>query len=133
MDLFDFFMPEQAQAHHLRQIARHQARQSRPYSTGHELKDQVSELQQDVNFLTMLLAAIIRRLGETRTLSLADLQDLLAQVDQLDGIPNGGLDPGVLRGLVGVLRESEMETKKDQKPDGKPIHIKTSVLDRYRS
>ena len=39
-------------------------------------------------------------------MSLADVSDLLGEIDGLDGVPDGGLNPGVLRGMLGVLKEN---------------------------
>lgn len=102
MDLFDFFFPEQAQAAHLRSIATAQ-RLRPPSSTFHE--DEVAALKTDVRFLTLVVTAILKRLTETKTMSLADVQDLLTEVDAMDGVGDGGLEPGVLRGLLGVLKQ----------------------------
>ena len=106
MDLFDFFFPEQAQAAHLRKIAR--GRSFVPMNTSSSSQSaEISALQSDVKFLTLVLTVILKRLAETETLSLSDVQDLLDDVDGLDGVADGGLDPGVLRGLLGVLREDD--------------------------
>ena len=111
--MFDFFFPEQAQAMHLRRIAGRSSfgRASRrlpdrlPAGDAQQTTDQVSELRDDVNFLTLVLASILRRLSETETMSLADVSDLLGEIDGLDGVADGGLDPGVLRGLLGVVKQ----------------------------
>lgn len=110
MDLFDFFFPEQAQASHLRNIARSQRLMatSRP-GPFDDHGDEVAELRQEVNFLTLVLAGLLKRLGETKTLSLDDLSDLLKEIDHLDGLSDGGLDPGVLRGLLGIVRSQDDE------------------------
>ena len=120
MDLFDFFMPEQAQATHLRNISRslsHNRTISRSSSvSARQTADKVSDLRDDVNFLTLVLASILRRLAETKTMSLADVSDLLGEIDGLDGFGDGGLDPGVLRGLLGVIKQdlSEEESEEEQ-------------------
>ena len=108
MDLFDFFFPEQAQATHLRAIAKRGS--LAPNVRHHRRDDQTDEikaLKEDVNFLTLVLVALLRRFTETETASLADVQDLLEEIDGLDGVADGGLDPGVLRGLV--LKQANAE------------------------
>ena len=107
MDLFDFFFPEQAQASHLRKIARQRTIPARQTSTDHTAE--IEALQQDVNFLTLVVTALLRRLAETETASLGDVQDLVDEIDALDGVADGGLSPGVLRGLLGVLKGSATE------------------------
>lgn len=105
MDFFDFFFPEQAQASHLRKLA------SRPRSSATVVvgpgSDEVADLRTDVHFLTLVITGILKRLSETETLSLADVGDLFDEIDALDGTADGGLAPGVLRGLLGVLKMDE--------------------------
>ncbi len=114
MDLFDFFFPEQAQAAHLRTIATR--RSFAPVSTSRTTSqsDEISELKTDIAFLTLVLTVILKRLAETKSLSLVDVQDLLDDVDGLDGLADGGLDPGVLRGLLGVLKEADNVKSADE-------------------
>jgi hypothetical protein len=124
MDLFDFFFPEQAQAQHLRTIAH---RVAAPSSAPRQ-SDEAAALRADVKFLTLVLCVILKRLTETKTMSLADLKDLVDEVDALDGARDGGLEPGVLRGLLGVLKQDVPAAE----PGGPKIEIKTSPYDRYR-
>ena len=105
MDLFDFFFPEQAQASHLRSIARSSGLSTRTSARESGQLSDLTDLRQDVRFLTLVLAAIIKRLSETETMNLADVQDLLDEIDTLDGVADGSLEPGVLRGILGVLKQ----------------------------
>ena len=126
MDLFDFFFPEQAQAKHLRQIARSQTIAAA--STGSERQsEEVAALRADVKFLTLVLTTILKRLAENKTMSLVDVQDLLGEIDALDGMPDGGLDPNVLRGLLGVVKRVD-----EDHPDSGAFQIDADPLDRYR-
>ena len=125
MDMYDFFFPEQAQASHLRKLARQSA--SSRVIKDPEQSQQIRDLQEDVKFLTLVLAAIVRRLSETETLNLADIQDLLTEIDGLDGVGDSGLDPGVLRGLLGVLKK---EPEDDKPAAGDEFKIVT--MPRYR-
>lgn len=113
MDLFDFFFPEQAEAAHLRRISsslsRQHATSGEAAATAREASGQVAELRSDVRFLSLVLATILRRLAETETMSLADVKDLVDDIDRLDGLPDGGLDPGVLRGMLGVMKQTQAE------------------------
>jgi hypothetical protein len=105
MDLFDFFFPAQAQARHLREIAETQQRESsrRPEATRHA--NELSALRDDVKFLTLVLTTILKRLAQTDTMNLDDVRVLLDEIDELDGFPDGGLEPSVLRKLLGVLKK----------------------------
>jgi hypothetical protein len=109
MDLFDFFFPEQAEASHLRRISSTLSRQSATSgsaaATARQASSEVAELRGDVKFLTLVLAAILKRLSETETMTMADVSDLVGEIDRLDGLPDGGLDPGVLRGMLGVMKQ----------------------------
>lgn len=128
MDMFDFFFPEQAQAHHLRQLARQQSLHASSASRASGQASEISALRTDVKFLTLVLTAILKRLAETKTMSLADVQDLLGEIDSLDGVPDGGLDPGVLRGLLGVLKQDANQ----EQTGNEAIKIVTDPLARYR-
>ena len=66
-------------------------------------------MREDVNFLVLVIAAILRRSNETETASLGDVQDIIDEIDALDGVADGGLDPKVLRGLLGVLKADDNE------------------------
>lgn len=128
MDLFDFFFPEQAQATHLRAIAKRGS--LAPNVRHHRRDDQTDEikaLKEDVSFLTLVLVALLRRFTETETASLADVQDLLEEIDGLDGVADGGLDPSVLRGLLGVLKQANAE----EAPSGNE-EFKIVTTPRYR-
>ena len=129
MDLFDFFFPEQAQATHLRKIARQQSRA--PFSSGSAAgqSDEVSALRADVNFLALVLTTILKRLAETKMMSLDDVQDLIDEIDALDGVPDGGLEPGVLRGLLGVLKQDDSA---ETQSDNEEFRIVTTPHHRYR-
>ena len=128
MDLFDFFFPEQAQATHLRAIAKRGSLASTDRHHRRDDKtDEIKALKEDVNFLTLVLVALLRRFTETETASLADVQDLLEEIDGLDGVADGGLDPGVLRGLLGVLKQANAE----EAPSGNE-EFKIVTSPRYR-
>ena len=132
MDMFDFFFPEQAEATHLRRISSSLSRSQNSTramaNTARRAADDVADLRSDVAFLTLVLAAILKRLTEKETMSLADVSDLLIDIDGLDGLPDGGLNPGVLRGMLGVLKESpqqERESGLEQiKIDTRPIRYR---------
>jgi len=126
VDLYDFFFPEQAQATHLRQIAKHGSFSNRP-SRGSDQSSDLEALRDDVQFLTLVIVALLRRSTETETLSLADVRDLLDEIDALDGVADGGLDPGVLRGLLGVLK-----VEKDGQAGNANEEFKIVTHSRYR-
>lgn len=133
MDLFDFFFPEQAQAKHLRDIARNQ-RRAASMSASLSAKtvrqsDEVSALREDVKFLTLVVATILKRLAETKTMNLNDVRDLLDEIDALDGVPDGGLDPGVFRSLLGILKQ---EAEPEPAPGNEEFRIVTAPQHHHR-
>ena len=126
MDLYDFFFPEQAEAGHLRSISRSMARSGgasrAAQNSARRAVDEVAELRGDVRFLTLVLATILKRLAENETMSLVDLADLINEADSLDGVADGGLDLGVLRGILGVLKQ---ETAEESESEEEQIDIVT--------
>lgn len=126
MDFFDFFFPEQAQATHLRNIARSSNLSTRTSSRVSGQLSDLTELREDMKFLTLVVAAIIKRLSETETMNLSDLQDLLDEIDQLDGVVDGNLEPGVLRGILGILKEDESGNANDDR-DNEEFSIRENI------
>ena len=126
MDFFDFFFPEQAQATHLRDLARSSNLSRRTSSRVSGQLNDLTELREDMKFLTLVVAAIIKRLSETETMNLSDLQDLLDEIDQLDGVVDGNLEPGVLRGILGMLKEDESGNANDDR-DNEEFSIRENI------
>ena len=135
MDMYDYFFPVQAQATHLRSISRsiaHGVSSSRAAETSAlRAADEVAELRSDVRFLALVITTILKRLAENETMSLVDLTDLTNEIDDLDGVSDGGLDLGVLRGILGVLKQ---EIAQEEKPEEEQINIVTEPTwpSRYR-
>ena len=129
---FDFFFPEQAQTSHLLTIAKNDSFTPRRVSGGDHTSE-IKDLQEDVSFLTLVIVALLRRSSKTETASLADVQDLLDEIDEideidgLDGVAGSGLDPGVLRGLLGVMKESD-----DRQDRASNEEFKIVTTSRYR-
>ncbi|MDP6719790.1 MAG: hypothetical protein QGF59_14105 [Pirellulaceae bacterium] len=117
MDMFDFFFPEQAEAAHLRQISRTLASSRRTSgtaaATARRNESELDDLRTDVRFLSLVIAAILKRLAEQETMSLGDVSDLLSDIDGLDGLPDGGLEPGVLRGILGVIKQEPTQPQEE--------------------
>ena len=109
MDLFDFFFPEQAQAAHLRRIANKRTTHAKVFQS-----DEADELRRDVNFLALVLTSILKRLDETKTLSVGDVKDLLVEVDAMDGVADSGLSPQMLRGLLGAVEQPAPSEEKSE-------------------
>lgn len=101
MSLFDFFFPEQAQASHLRRIANSSRSRSRRSRVARDPKSdrRFEELEEDVGYLALLLGAIVERLDSKGVVHRSELKGILAELDGIDGIADGRLDVGVLRGF----------------------------------
>lgn len=125
MDLFSFF-GSSFEDERTRQIAREQVRKMiKPQPKIFE-SPEVAELQADVKFLTLIVAALIKRLDETKTMNMNDLGDLMSEIDTLDGVADGGLDVSVLRNLLGVFKQVD-DNAKDELSE-----FKIEVTPRYR-
>ena len=66
----------------------------------------MEDLRDDVRFLSMVIMAIVKRLSENETMNVADMSDILDQIDRLDGVVDGGLEPNVLRAMLGAVKAS---------------------------
>ena len=101
MDFFDFFMPQQAQASHLRALSRSQMRTnaSSRASRG-EHRQRLEELESDVGTLALILGSLMRKMDEKGVLSRADMKSAIEELDDVDGDSDGKLDMGVLRGMT---------------------------------
>lgn len=104
MSFYDFFFPEQAQASHLRQIARNQRRskiKSRRTSYSiDQARERIEQLEDDLGTLALLVGAVVKKLDEKGTVTRDDLKDAITALDEADGKADGKLDPNVLRGMT---------------------------------
>lgn len=142
MDFFDFFFPEQAEAGHLRRISEQMAVDRRARNRARAARSEagadagrVAELEADLQFLSMTLMAVLKRLDEQELLSIADLSDLFERIDSLDGRADGGLSVDVLRGALGAVRAADAEASSDTEDPTTRIEAPVSKrrLRRYRS
>ena len=115
MDLFDFFFPEQAQADHLRSISRTLGQKR---SLGERLASgqhkRLAENEEDMGFLALILFSLLHKLIDKGVITREELFDHLKDVDGMDGIEDGKLDIGVLRGAMGLPRSVAEDA---QQPD----------------
>jgi hypothetical protein len=100
MSLFDFFFPEQAQATHLRSLAKGQRYKNRRAArrTG-ALNDRLESLENDVGYLALVLGALLQQVDEKGVLSRDDVRATVAELDEIDGVKDGKLDVDILRGM----------------------------------
>jgi len=99
MDLLDVFMPQAAQASHLRDIAS-ALRSGQVAARG--AKRAATGVQNDVGTVGLVCMALVAALIEKGVISELDLQMQLQALDGLDAVDDGALDPNVLRGKLGL-------------------------------
>ena len=97
MSLFDFLMPEVAQASHLRQIADSASlanTQSRLQSARVAHKEQTSsrriqELESEVGQLTIVVEALLECLEDSKAISKEEVAKKIGDIDARDGVIDG--------------------------------------------
>jgi len=136
MDMLDYFFPEQSQAAHLRKISRSMASSASSSSSAAAYAQrnagELSDLRSDVRFLTLVIAAILKRLAEQETMSLGDVSDLLGEIDGLDGVADSGLQPDILRGILGAIRQEPVR-QQDAPEEINLAEINIVTTPRYRN
>lgn len=101
MELFDLFMPDQAQASHLRSIADQMRNQ------GHQRRHttrKVADLETDINSIALVCMALVASLVEKGVIDELDLKMQLDAIDGLDAADDGQLDLNILRGALGLKK-----------------------------
>jgi len=112
MSLMDWFFPEQAEAQHLRSIARSMRRQERTRRRAdRKTGTALSDLEDDLGFLALTLLSLVGTLVEKGVLAEEEFAAHLARVDGLDGVEDGRLSPDALRGALGFPRPKPPEPK----------------------
>jgi hypothetical protein len=100
MSLYDFFFPEQAQATHLREIARSQRtgkRDSR--SRKRESKKRIDDLEDDLGYVALVLGSLLQKLDEKGHVTRDEARAVMSELDGLDGAQDGKLDINILKGI----------------------------------
>jgi hypothetical protein len=105
MGMYEFFFPEQAEANHLRSIAssmRTSARRSgKAGKRVSELEHRVGELEDDLDFLSLITLTLFGILNEKGLVDRRSLMDRINQVDMFDGRKDGKVSPEALRKAFG--------------------------------
>ena len=91
------------QASHLRRLTEQQSRQNRGRRQQNteikELSARIDQLEDDLGFVSLVLASVMARLDEKGTLTRADVRAAMQELDEIDGVADGRLDINVLRGM----------------------------------
>ncbi|MHC4829084.1 MAG: hypothetical protein ACYTFT_01810 [Planctomycetota bacterium] len=130
MSLLDWFNPEYSQARSLRQLSKGLLAQgARSRLSQKRSKRSLSDLTDDIGFVTMCLASLVDSLVEKGVITKEELVAHMKKVDGLDGVRDGKLDPNTLRGATGMPKESDQDASR---PRRKKLLPKVSKLQRNR-
>jgi len=101
MGLNKFLFPNRlVQAHELGRVKRAQRRSAqRRAQTVRDSKERFQALEEDLGYVTLVLGALLQKLDDAGTVTRSEVQDLMADLDSLDGVQDGRLDVDVLKGL----------------------------------
>ena len=101
MSLFDFFFPEQAQATHLRSMAKSQRYRNRKRTRREGgLDKRVESLEGDVGYLALVLGALLQKVDEKGVLTRDEVRAAVIDLDDVAGVRDGSLDVDILRQMV---------------------------------
>ena len=91
---------EWARVGDLRRLDRSQKRNERRRSNRtRELTKRVEDLENDLGYVTLVLGSMLATLDEKGTITHQEVKNLMADLDDLDGVKDGRLDVDVLRSL----------------------------------
>lgn len=98
MSFYNFFFPLASYQHQTQQIAAAQRRRLRRSASNRRSTDRrISELEENLGFVSLLLSTLLSKLDENGTVSREDVQAELRALDGLDGVKDGKLDVEILR------------------------------------
>lgn len=97
MSFYDYFFPELAQASHLRRLADSQSManmqtriaRARTERVALGTRDRVSELEEEVARLNLLLEGVLETLNDAGVMTLSSLRSKVAEIDARDGVIDG--------------------------------------------
>ena len=93
-----FFRNRLVQAQELNQLSRAQARsrQRRARIAKHN-DERFEALEEDLGYVSLVLGALLHKLDEQGTLRRAEVQSLMSELDELDGVRDGRLHVDILK------------------------------------
>lgn len=68
--------------------------------TNAELRGRIEALEDDLGYVTLVLAAVLCRLDEQGTVTQDDVRSLVAELDDVDGVKDGRLDVNLVKELT---------------------------------
>ena len=112
MNLSDFFYGGYAMARirDVDELRRSQRRSERRRSSNvRTLNKRIEDLEDDLGYITLVLSSMLAMLDEKGTITHQEVQGLMANLDELDGVKDGRLNVDVLRGLDEPEELDELE------------------------
>ena len=121
MGLFEIFMPEVAEASHLRNISEqielgNQRRSSDTNAISKNAEAVAAELQalrEENGLMSLLVMALIRKLCEYTPTTIEEIKALLFELDAADGTVDGKIDMAEVKKIFGIPDPAPQEKEKD--------------------
>jgi hypothetical protein len=109
MGLYEFFFPHQAQAESMRDMARAMRARTaggrRETRRVRELEERVAELENDLDFLSLITLTLFYTMHEKGLIDRAKLLQRLQEIDLFDGTDDGKVSPEAFRKALGFSKE----------------------------
>ena len=62
-----------------------------------DLNRRVEDLEMDLGYVALILGALLNKVEEKGVLSLTEVREAMAELDEIDGVKDGKLDINILR------------------------------------
>ena len=119
MGLFEIFMPEVAEASHLRNISEqielgNQRRSSDTNAISKNAEAVAAELQalrEENGLMSLLVMALIRKLCEYTPTTIEEIKALLFELDAADGTVDGKIDMAEVKKIFGIPDPAPQERR----------------------
>ncbi len=107
MGLFEFILPEVAEAEHLKTISRQMRHMSVQRSSSRAESRRSADIEEDLGVVSLILLSLVKKLIEKGVITREELFSHIKELDALDGIKDGKLDINVFRGVMGLPKEEK--------------------------
>ena len=99
MSLREFFLSQRlATRADVKKIAESQSkRRIQQVHRNADLNRRVEDLEMDLGYVALILGALLNKVEEKGVLSLAEVREAMAELDEIDGVKDGKLDISLLR------------------------------------
>ena len=99
MSLREFFLSQRlATRGDVKKIAESQSkRRIQQVHRNADLNRRVEDLEMDLGYVALILGALLNKVEEKGVLSLTEVREAMAELDEIDGVKDGKLDINILR------------------------------------